>query len=573
MISELYRPFELQSSGDVIIRDHEAQHSVDQEEIVQFYDENRGPSSGVPVALPRVDDMSMNTELGNFLKRPVKIASFSWAQTDSVGYTTAIYPWTSFFNSSYIKYKLNNYSFIRCNLKVKVIVNASPFYYGAMILSYAPLPTYSPNKLYDTLNTGCVTAYSQRPHLWIYPQNSEAGEMTLPYINPRKWLRVQKASDFTDMGRLDPLIMVPLRSANGATGTSITVQVYAWAEDVEVSGSSAGLALQGGKDEFDEKGVISGPASAVASAAGRLTDLPYIGKFATAAQVGASAVAKVSSMFGYTNTPVIAPVSGMRPAAFPHLASSEVSFPVEPLALDPKNGVSISPKILGLPDDDPLSISSIASREAVLCAFDWSNTSAVDTILFSTPINPGYFFVTNTAGLSSGLRVWQTPMCMLSQIFKHWRGDVILRFRVVASQYHKGRLRITWDPAGYAGANIINTADTTTVAQTVLLDIGKDSDVSVRIPYNQALPWLKTPQSLGSATAKWSTSASPTFSGLDEYENGTLVARVATNLTAPAATTTVSIIVSVMAADNFEVANPLSTDNTNETYSPFTIQG
>jgi hypothetical protein len=110
-------------------------------------------------------------------------------------------------------------------------------------------------------------------------------EMTLPFLYPHNWLNTTAAVNFTNMGYLHFLQFANLRSANGVTGAGINVSVYAWAEEVEVMGPTTVLALQ--SDEYEEaNGTISGPATAVANVAGRLTDTPVIAPFAMATKLG-----------------------------------------------------------------------------------------------------------------------------------------------------------------------------------------------------------------------------------------------------------------------------------------------
>ena len=102
-----------------------------------------------------------DSDLKDFLSRPVNIASY----TTSVGVSFNQYldPWTLYFKTANIQYKLHNYAFISCDLKVKIIVNGSPFYYGAYLLSYNPLKNMldsAPIDVFGNLNV----PFSQRPH-------------------------------------------------------------------------------------------------------------------------------------------------------------------------------------------------------------------------------------------------------------------------------------------------------------------------------------------------------------------------------------------------------------------------
>lgn len=532
---------------------------------VQFLDEVEGQHGGgkSTTNIRTLDGISTKTDLAEFLSRPVRIADLTWGEADLAGSDLAvIQPWYEFFNDARIKYKLNNYAFIRCNLKLKFIINASPFYYGAALATWNPMYPRCGNLIpaSSAVPPNSLISLSQKPRVWIYAQNSEGGELTLPFFWDKNWLPLTSAQALKDMGVLDIVSFTTLLQANGVTGSGVTIQCYAWAEDVELSGSTVTLALQSGEveelelqmgkiDEYD--GAVSGPASAVAAAAGNLARIPVINKFATAAQVGASAVAKASSLFGFSNPPVITPSQGVRNQPFPQMASAEISYPGEKLALDPKNELTVDSTVVGLKGVDELDIKYLAGKESYLTQMLWTDSVTTDRLLFSSPVSPSVMFATET--YTGYYQVYHTPLSWLAEMFNGWRGDLIFRFKIVASPYHKGRLRISWDPAGNASSNILSDAVSTTVVQTAIIDIGKDSDVEFRVPYNQAMPWLLTSHAY--ASSSWSVASSPAWATDANRHNGTLTLRVLTRLTGPAATNAVPIMVFVRAAD-MEFANP-----------------
>lgn len=132
--------------------------------------------------------------LTGFLERPTLIQTISW--TESAFSELTLDPWTLFLNNSYIKNKIQNLAFLRGNLKIKIVMNAAPFYYGAMLMSYAP----TPNNILPLTNSGArLTALSQRPHLWIYPQLGTAGEVTLPFLLPYDYLDLTASAAVTFM--------------------------------------------------------------------------------------------------------------------------------------------------------------------------------------------------------------------------------------------------------------------------------------------------------------------------------------------------------------------------------------
>lgn len=530
------------------------------QETTQFVDVNPGISVGAASA---PDEMSiadaMDTSgLTKFLSRPVRILQLSWQSSDAVGRFMGTYsPWRLFFSNQYIKYKLNNYAFIRCNLKLKIVVNASQFYYGAMKAVYTPMSAWIGDDDNGNQQQLLMKA-SQKPGVWIDPSRSEGAEMTLPFFYHRNYLKVNSTTAFEDIGDLRFYTFAPLQSANGVASSSVSIQVYAWAENVVLSGPTLNLALQG--DEYGT-GVVSGPASAVAKIARSAKDVPVIGKFAAATEIGAGAVSRIAKLFGFTNTPVLDDTHPFRPTPFPQLASTEIGYPVEKLTVDSKNELSVDPTICGLPAEDELAVSYIAGKESYLMAAPWLTSDPVDTNICTMRVQP-YNFISSAATYGSVLQV--TPQAMLAQMFSHWRGDLIYTFKFITTPFHKGRVRISYDPLN---ANMQTATDIGSVLQNTIVDLGASREVEVRVPYQQALSWMRVDKDRSHVPFGVGNAGLTVQEG---YDNGIITMKVLTTLSAPVTTAPVYVIVMVRGAENLEFANPTDISNL---FTPFPLQG
>lgn len=538
-------------------RDEMVSQSADtvvQQETVEFMDTEVGDlSAGLATTDTAFigDDQVDDATLAKFLARPVRIANVAWSTADSEDKQHfAIRPWYLFMSDPRIKRKLDNFAFIRGNLKLKVMVNASPFYSGYALVSYQPLPSFTPGLLASTME-GKRIQLSQRPHLWVNVQANQAGEMTLPFFWPQNWLALRSALDAQSLGELKMTSYTLLRSANAAVTNPVTVQVYAWLEDVKLSGSTLALAMQS-RDEYGD-GPISGPASALAKVAA--TFEPTFGRFATATRMIANTTAGVAKLFGFTNVPVLDEAKPLRVAQNPNFASSEIGYPVNKLVVDSKNELSVDPTILGLPNKDEMTIESWVTRPSYCYKLLWSTTHSVDRIL-------AYQNVTAATALSaidgSYTVLTSTPMGYVANMFDAWRGDVKFTFWVAATKYHKGRLRITYDPQGSVLDNVVNTNEASSGAYTVFIDLSESAEASITIPYQQALPFLRTKAS-GNPFPSQSfqvNNPTPAFNMNPELHNGAFTVRVATELSAPVDTSSVDILVFVEGCSNVEFANP-----------------
>jgi hypothetical protein len=552
--------------SETLIGDGPSEGVTVNQETVSFTDSVAGDKAGLSYVADPIGSVDSTDVAGlaTFLSRPVRIYNSTWNESDPQGNFGTIVPWYAFFSNTAIANKLNNFSWIRCNLNLKIIINASPFYYGAMLISYRPLLDLNDDTISTTADFQEWVGRSQRPHVWLMPQESKGGDLTLPFFYYKNWLNIQSAADASNMGEIKLDVVYPLSSANGAVGTGVTIQVFAWATDVELSGPSIGQAVQS-QDEYGS-GPISGPASAVANFADKFVSFPLIGRMATATKIGAGAVSSIAKIFGFTNVPVIENVNPFRPSPFPQLSSTQVGFPVEKLTLDVKNELSVDPGAIGLPTEDSLNISELVQKESLLTTTTWITSDLVDAQIFKSAISPWMFRDVATA---TQHKITMPPCAWVANMFAQWRGDIIFRFQFIKSKYHRGRVVIAYDPSGQGTNNIVQVPNASSMIYTRIVDLGVEDAVEIRIPYSQAYPWLDLSTTFTNDV--WSRRGSDVIGGFiydSTKHNGMLTMRVMNVLTAPVAVSTVGVIVTVRGAENLEFANPSYVGD----FSPFSVQ-
>lgn len=541
--------------------------SGDVQEIVSFTDATTGAQASASCIYDSImsDIYTPDYDLGSFLSRPVKIHTFT-VPLGSPFPNTAFNVWHNFLNKSEIRRKLDNYGYIQCTLKVKAVINATPFIYGAVSMSYQPQPGL--NNISDfNFHPTCL---SQRQTIYITPQDSSGGVMELPFFHYKNWLEIHDGAQVSDFGQIKMWNAVTSQVANAGITVTPTISIYVWAENVRLAANTVKLALQSGQWELqskedevrsaentnDEYGQtpVAKTASAVAGVAGTIakytSGIPFLGTFAKATSLGAGVLSTVASIFGFTNVPVIDNASPYKSMPFHGLASSEIGNVVDKLTLDPKNELAISPSTVGLPSIDELAINHITSKNAILNNMVWEMGQASDTVLFGANITPTLCNMVSSVNQSILL---DTPMGMAARLFSNWRGDLIFKFKVVASPYHQGRLRVSYDPLGDIYAN----ADSTTVVQTRIIDIAETHEFEVRIPFMAPTSWLRVQDSNVidySISDLISPFGPPPYDS--DFHNGRLTIRVLNELTAPDNSANVEIIAFARAADNFELSNP-----------------
>jgi hypothetical protein len=496
-------------------------------------------------------DVDTSAGLGEFLSRPVAINSFSWAEGSTTPLQANFRPWTLFFNTPSIKNKLSNFARLRCKLHLRFVVNASPFYYGAMRVNYCPIDGGDR----DTYVTpGDQIKFSQMPGDFLYPADMSSFEMELPFLWPQSWLDIGDIASFTRMGRLTYLLYSTLRSANGATSSNVNITCYAWASEVELAGLTSGLALQG--DEYDTEGLISGPATAIANVAGKLKSAPIIGDMARATEMGAKLVGGVASLFGYSNPPVVHDAQPFFPKSFHGFATTEIGVPLDKLTIDPKNEVTVDKTVTGAPSRDELVISDMAARKCFVTGTLWTDAYAPGTQLIVVPVTPRCY--QSTAATSQNL-IHQTPSALVASMFSQWRGSMIYTLRFVKSRYHTGRVQISWDPDQVPGTN----SETTTV--TRIVDLQTETEVEFVIPYKAQTPWLQT---TGFPT-NWAITPAGAITYNEFAHNGAIKVTVLNELTGPSSSQQIDILVFQRAGPDIQFAVP---NDLPSTYSFLSIQ-
>lgn len=190
------------------------------------------------------------------------------------------------------------------------------------------------------------------------------------------------------MGRLEIEELVPLALANQAGATQVEYALYFWMTDVDLQMATPYPVITQAGDEYVGEGVISKPASVVAGWAAWFKDMPVIGKFARATEIGASAVGKIATLFGFSRPLLLEDVRHFKPRLFGPLAFTEGRDNAYGLTLDPKNEVTIDPCVIGLPGQDSMALGNITAREGVVAFFDWQGADTAGTMLARLPVTP-----------------------------------------------------------------------------------------------------------------------------------------------------------------------------------------
>jgi hypothetical protein len=521
-----------------------------------------------------------DAELGSFLSRPLKIQEFQWTPGGQL--FQVFNPWSDFFGNADVLDKINRYRNLRCNLRMKVLVNGNSFYYGRALLSYNPYledDNVTKNRAFFIQD---LVQASQKPHLLLDPCTSQGGEMLLPFIWPENYLDITNANWEDEMGRVTIHDFDVLHHANGGTDP-ISVVVFVWAENVTLAvpttTAAQGAVTAADLDEFgfpkpydtqasgkkpkksirkanntqsstewEPDGVISKPASAIAKAANALSMIPVIGPYAKSTEMVATRIGQVARLFGYSRPQIMTDASVYTPRYAGNICNSDKPETLVKLTLDSKNELSIDSRVMGLGGEDELTINSIAQRPSFWRQFNWPETAVTDTLLTSFQVMPIYGQVLTAAPVEE---LHATALAFAATPFEAWQGSIKFRFNVVCSEYHRGRLRIVYNPkTSPAGAIPYNQVYST------IIDIKEERDFEYEVKWADIRAWGRNLGVRALTSTTLFSDSTPVTTGT-EFDNGSLSVYVVNELATPSTSAAdVDIQIWVSAGDDFAVAAP-----------------
>jgi hypothetical protein len=522
-----------------------SESNMSQQQVVGFSDQN---SQWVYSVDNRLDSAHKTVDtddatLSNFFSRPIKIASINWTVGATFG--TTVNPWQLYFENLRVINRLTNYNVLRAKLCVRIMINGNGFHYGRALASYRPL--HNEDEMvawrYGLVPQDIIGA-SQRMHVWIDPTKSQGGTLCLPYVYYKNGMSIPE-QEWREMGELDIASVTTLEHANGGTD-SVTISVFAWAEDVSLSiptvAEPGALAPQASEYEEAASGPISGPAHSASQIARALSVVPSIKPMALATEMAMSTLGNIAKLFGMSRPVDAGPIVSVKPSYVGNLANTNVVDTSTKLTFDVKQELTIDPVATGLGPTDEMAFSSIASRESYLTQFSWPTTAVPETLLWNCRVTPALLDQASPSGFTE---YHLTPVAWVAQPFENWRGTINFRFQIVASAFHKGRIKVVYDP-------YYNSSTEYNVQYTHVIDLAKERDFTVSIDWGQELSFLDHNDNL---TVPFSTAL--LGGAAHEEANGIVGIYVVNDLTTPSAVLSdVSVLVSVYASDNFEVVNP-----------------
>jgi hypothetical protein len=396
-------------------------------------------------------------DLDDFFARPVEIASTAIASSTDF---SAAYPvWDLYTLNPSVRAKLRNFAYIHGDLHVRVVISGTPFHYGRMLLSYQPYAERNVTiAAYDT--SIAFSSTFRKPFINYLSQaygsvtldvkSNSPVDMVCPFISTKPMHRLFNTSalaladttsyeDLAEAGRLYIYSINTVESVS-ATPSDVHLQIYAWMENVQLGCPTA--TIIGITTESETKvGPVERIASSIAEVLRYVSGAPVIGTYARAGAYVCSGIANVSALFGWSRPVMTTVPMYVKNRPFCNGAQFIGGETAKRITCDPEQGLTVDPRYGGV-DVDEMSINYLAGLDSYLHTFAWvPEDTILSSSIFLCRISPSLATYANNNG-----HLQPTAMMFATQPFRFWRGDIIFRFEIVCSAYHRGKLAFYYEP-------------------------------------------------------------------------------------------------------------------------------
>lgn len=502
----------------------------------QSFNENPHTSTILPI---------MDQGLADFLNKPYAVYSGTWT-TSSVSndtlYTSKVAPFLT--SVTQWQKKLEGFNLVRGKACIRVVINANPFQQGKLILSFVP------DIGQVTFRNGDLCQKTQQPNVELDCRDATC-LMKVPYIAPTDYY--DRVRGFFDWGTFTLSVLSPLQVGSGGEN-NVNYTIFLYFEDFELAAPmvpQAGYArrprgvtsveshAEKEATAITETHSVSRGLQMGADVVSKIAEIPMLTSIAEPASWILRGASKIAAWFGWSKPEVDSPPCVSSRRLITNMANATGASVAPSLGLFHDNAVDVMPDMAGNGMDE-MSFDYIKSRKAYYSVSTWTDTNAADSVLFTQNIAP-QFFNLPLPNYAPGVTIYETaslvPFAYVSNFFTFWRGSINLHLKFAKTDFHSGRLLITFTPNTLSFT--APTVQSSILALREIVDIRGKSEVLLKLPYLINTNYLRTDQ----------------FSGV-------LQIRVLNELRAPeTCSNSIKMLFYASAGDDFEVQVPGTTNS------------
>ncbi len=437
--------------------------------------------------------------LKDFFSKPIGMVYGNWDVTKLEGYDiAAIVPSQQLLSNAMWGEKWSGYRLMRGTAVVRLELNCEPFQQGLLRMWWSP----NLNGIQTLSHARNMAGKFMFPGITVDARNSSA-ELRVPFVAPYDWWD-SKNDDF-NWGTIYVTVFSPLLVGTGTQNASFSV--YLSFEDFELAAPVrpqmematleepvvlTNCELQMEKSRFSSglnkehvalnERPISSALSLAAKAADSLAGIPQLAPAMTPSAWAMRAAAGLASSLGWSKAPNLEPPKVFTNYFDPFMATPDgvCNIPVIGLSADRK--VEITDK-LTFRDEDEMSFNFLKKQWGYVDKYQWNVSNLVDDSLYLKDLCPDAMKFSDSVAYAGKTALYGVgpPAYYLSKAFSVWRGSIRVRIRFAKTDYHTGRLMVTWTP-GSSTFTTPNVGDSS-YSMREIVDLSNCSSIELELPY------------------------------------------------------------------------------------------
>lgn len=465
---------------------------------------------------------SLSESIRDFLAKPYLIYSNVWTTSDPAGallfgtlglgtdaFLETITPWFE---------KIKGFGLVRGRIVFRLQINSNPFQQGKLLLHFLPMRNANIalggalSGAYGAMHNYDLATRTQQPHVELDCRDSSA-VMEIPYVTPADYYMMGPSIlglPKYDRGSVFLSVLAPLRV--GSSGSNfIDYSFYVSYEDVEMAAPI--VPQMGGKKRFkavnlkEMEGVkmantpISSALATGSKVAAALGAVPMLTPLCEPAAWVMSIASGVAGAFGWAK-PANELTAGPVARQFNKCAATGDGFDNSfPLALRVGNAVTtITDK--SLTDEDEMSFAFLKRVESMTQSVVWTTSQDTSTSIYKLGVSPRSIaaFSTYTKSATNYTLGTGPPVWYLSQQFVYYRGSIKVRIKIAKTDFHSGRIQITYTPRPAVSTPI--TLFNSFFSLREILDIRSGDEIEMVLPYLYDVPYIDMDTPIGELDIK-----------------------------------------------------------------------
>lgn len=489
--------------------------------------------------------------LQTLVQKEAVVGNFQWTTATASGGKLAMYnnPW-DLLTTAATSGPFDIASAARFDVRLRVQVTGQKFQTGMLIIAWAPLT--SQNSIYPTatlgnqLSYGNVTSLSAFRHVTLSASKEESAELFIPFVNPQGYLDVvnpaQTGKD--SLGTIVIAVLAPLQVSTGATNyvsVNVMAQIVNATFKIPAPTISSSLVpimrLDENRDAVRNTGIIEKLRRKYrfvpSSVFGEEPTVVGEGQMMALAKNVVSGFAEkflpqeiVKNGLGIT---MDKPNSTIQPGYLIRKPVRSMAYGVggdcmERLHIDPgQQNLSVA-EHFGTGANE-LSVSKMVQIPMIKKISTWDTSMAEGTVLYQSFVAP----MATTYGTPQSFPAGQVGVLGTFQPtyldygamkYSYWRGGIKQKLSIVASQFHQGKLQVSFHPFQ---TNIPSSVAQAAGQYTSVITLGPDkTEFTWEFPFRCAKPWLRVPNGANGISA----------TNLLDFVTGTMQIKVLNQLTA-----------------------------------------